>query len=60
MKTVIDWSGYAKVMLLLTVLYYLVIGVRFFKYEILRLFGIKKVAGNNAFVTPDPKEPVEG
>jgi|GEM_PF-1500465 len=61
MKTIIDWTVYTKGMLLLVVLYYLVIGVRFFKYEILQLFGIRKVAsGHQSFVKSDSKEPVEG
>jgi len=61
MKTIIDWSGYVKMMMLLTVLYYLIIGVKFFKYEILQLFGIRKVTEvKKSFAQPDPKEPVEG
>jgi hypothetical protein len=61
MKILIDWAVYTKVMLVVVALYYVIIGVKFFKYEILGWFGISKVQTSNAsFVKHEPKEPVEG
>jgi hypothetical protein len=60
MKALIDWSDFIKIALLVLVLYYAIIGVRFYKYEILRLFGIKRVSNESGSKKGDSEEAVEG
>ncbi|MBV4357322.1 hypothetical protein [Pinibacter aurantiacus] len=61
MMQIIDWTGYCKMMSLLLVLYYGFIGAKYFKYELLNVFGIKRVTNQKASVpVNDMKDPVEG
>lgn len=59
---IIDWSGYCKMMSLALILYYGIIGVKYYKYELLNLFGIRKVDKEQKTATksPDRNEAVEG
>jgi hypothetical protein len=60
MKALIDWSDFLKITLPILVLYYAIIGIRFYKYEILRLFGIRRVSSKTASLKDDPEKAVEG
>jgi hypothetical protein len=60
MKALIDWSDFITIALLALVLYYAIIGARFYKYEILRLFGIKRVVDGSGSLKDDEEEAVEG
>ena len=60
MKALIDWSDFITIALLALVLYYAIIGIRFFKYEVLQLFGIKRVVDGSGSPKGDGEEAVEG
>lgn len=60
MKALIDWPDFLRVAFGVTGLYYVIIGIRFFKYEILRLFGIRKISSENASSKTGSEEVVEG
>ncbi|MBV4358792.1 hypothetical protein [Pinibacter aurantiacus] len=44
MYHLISWTTYIKATAIWMTLCYLIIGAKFFKYEILRLFGIRKIS----------------
>ncbi|MDI3321369.1 hypothetical protein [Pinibacter soli] len=56
-SSLIDWPGYCKMMALALVLYYGFVGVKFYKYEILHLFGIKKETNEKSSPEPGDKDP---
>jgi hypothetical protein len=60
MKALIDWSDFLKISLAALMLYYAIIGIRFYKYEILRLFGIKRVPNESGSLKNEPEDSVEG
>ncbi|MBV4359081.1 hypothetical protein [Pinibacter aurantiacus] len=62
MTQIIDWGAYCNMMLLILILYYGVIGVKYYKYELLHLFGIRKVDKEQKKATEslDRNKAVEG
>lgn len=54
MFTNISWSSYLMLITIFLVLYYLIVGLRFYHDEVKQIFSGKRLLSNTEVITPEP------